>query len=115
MSNLPRRREMFRLADQLGAKLSSPHHPLEYNNHSMLRPGVYWHWSVLFDLAKPAYEGLGDFERLLAVLYPNRTVIITVHTYGAAEIYIAAKGAEETKVTDGRGDSYIPWAGAAAE
>lgn len=101
------RREMFRLADRLNAKLSSPHHPLTYNKHSMLRPGVYWHWSLLFDLTKPAYGGLGEFEHLLAELYPHRTVMIAVHDFGAAEIYIAANTAEAV-LADGN-DSYIPW------
>jgi hypothetical protein len=107
---------MFRLADRLNAKLSSPHHPLVYNNHSMLRPGTYWHWSILFDITKPAYQGIGEFEYLLAELYPNRTVMICLHTFGAAEVFIAAN---HTDNVDGYkplpGDAYVPWAGASGE
>ena len=108
-SNAQRRREMFRLADRLNIKLSSPHHPLTYNEHSMLRPGTYWHWSLLFDLAcaKP-YAVLGEVEELLTALYPHRTVMMVL-SMGGAEIFVATKG-DESKLADGKADTHIPWA-----
>lgn len=116
MNNQQRRRELFRLADRLGARLTSPHHPLTYNNHTMLRPGTYWHWSVMFDIAKPAYQGIGEFEHLLTILYPGRTFVIAIHSFGNAEIFVPAWGEAEIALADGHGsDSYVPWQKASAE
>lgn len=116
MNNQQRRRELFRLADRLGAKLTSPHHPLTYNNHTMLRPGTYWHWSVMFDIAKPAYQGIGEFEHLLTVLYPGRSFVIAIHSFGNAEIFIPANYSDHA---DGHnpvpGEGYVPWQKASAE
>ena len=114
MNNQQRRRELFRLADRLGAKLTSPHHPLTYNNHTMLRPGTYWHWSVMFDIAKPAYAGIGEFEHLLTTLYPNQSFVIAIHSFGCAEIFIPATNWEALGA-DGMGDHYVPWQKASAE
>jgi len=110
ISNLQRRREMFRLADRLRFKLTSPHHPLTYNEHSMLRPGTYWQWSILFDLANPKpYAALGEVEHLLTELYPHRTVMMVL-SMGGAEIFVATKGEDEAALADGKADSHIPWA-----
>lgn len=76
----------------------------------MLRPGTYWQWSILFNIAvRDPYAPLGEVESLLTELYPRRAVMMVL-SMGGAEIFIPTKGDDEAGLAEGRADSHIPWA-----
>lgn len=108
MNNAQRRREMFRLADKHMFRLSSPHHPVTITTHPMLRPGTYWQWSILFNIAvRDPYAPLGEVEALLTELYPRRAVMMVL-SMGGAEIFVPTVWAE-ADLAEGEADSHVPW------